>query len=187
MGCNLLWAKKDLEPEIGKDGAPRTRHAGEPVRAWQRASALLRQRCARVADCIRTSTEVMAGAAGPEQRAATGVPWLGLLLWMFACAALFVSVMMRPGDLDRDRRVAVSSEAGAHSWALSYPVRSWTRPANSACSPQGVCHGVEWRPGEHSSLDPMAERSCVQNLLQNGSWWRWWALVGNAQRCPQDR
>jgi hypothetical protein len=104
----------------------RTRHGGEPVQAWQRASALLRQRCARVADCIRSSTEVIGGTAGPEQRAARGVPWLGLLLWMFACAALFVSLMLRPGNLDGDRRVAASSEAGAHSWELSYPVRSWT-------------------------------------------------------------
>jgi hypothetical protein len=30
--------------------------------------------------------------------------------------------------------------------------------------------------------------SCVQNLLHFGSWLRWWwALVGNAQRCPQGR
>ena len=71
---------------------------------------------------------MMGGAAGPDQCAARGVPWLGLLLWMFACAALFVSLMMRPGDLDGDRRVA-RSEAGGQSWVLSDPVRSWTRPA----------------------------------------------------------
>jgi hypothetical protein len=28
-------------------------------------------------------------------------------------------------------------------------------------------------------------KSCVENLLQIGAWLRWWALVGNAQRCPQ--
>jgi hypothetical protein len=158
MGWNLLGQRmEDLEPEVGKDGARRTRHGGEPVQAWQRASALLRQRCARVADCIRSSTEVTGGTVGPEQRAARGVPWLGLLLWMFACAALFVSLMLRPGNLDGDRRVAASSEAGAHSWERSYPVRSWTRPAGElSSSPQGVRHRVERSASEHSPLDARA-------------------------------
>jgi hypothetical protein len=57
---------------------------------------------------------VMGSDAGREQRAAGGVPWLGLLLWMCACAALFVTLMMRPHDLDRDRRVAASSAAVEH-------------------------------------------------------------------------
>jgi hypothetical protein len=57
---------------------------------------------------------VMGSDAGPEQRAAAGVPWLGLLLWMCACAALFVSLIMRADDLDRDRRVAASSAAVEH-------------------------------------------------------------------------
>jgi hypothetical protein len=57
---------------------------------------------------------VMGSGAGREQRAAGGVPWLGLLLWMCACAALFVTLMMRPHDLDRDRRVAASSAAVEH-------------------------------------------------------------------------
>ncbi len=131
MGWNLLGQSTEgLAPYVGEDGASPARPGGEPVQAGQRTAASLRQRCARVADCIRSSTEVMSGTAGPEQRAARGVPWLGLLLWMFACAALFVSLMMRPGDLDGDRRLAASSEAGAHSWELSYPVRSWTRPAD---------------------------------------------------------
>jgi hypothetical protein len=37
------------------------------------------------------------------------------------------------------------------------------------------------------SADKVIAHSCVQNLLQFGSWWRWRALVGNAQRCPQGR
>ena len=72
----------------------------------------------------------MGGDAKPGQRAATGVPWLGLLLWMFACAALFVSLIMRADDLDRDRRLAARSETEAQSSDLSYPVRHLTRQAS---------------------------------------------------------
>lgn len=67
---------------------------------------------------------MMGGEAKPGQRAARGVPWLGLLLWMFACAALFVSLIIRDDDLDRDRRVA------AQSSDLSYPVPRLTRQAS---------------------------------------------------------
>ena len=71
---------------------------------------------------------MMGGDAKPGQRAARGVPWLGLLLWMFACTALFVSLIMR--DDDRDRRVAARSETEAQSSNLSYPVRGLTRQAS---------------------------------------------------------
>jgi hypothetical protein len=90
----------------------------------------LRERSARLAACVRTSTEVMGGHARPEQRAAPRVPWLGLVLWVFACAALFVSVIMRADDLDRDRRVAARSVVREQSSAFSDPVRSWMRPAS---------------------------------------------------------
>jgi hypothetical protein len=89
----------------------------------------LRQRCARIAHCIRSSTEVMGGTARPGQRATIGVPWLGLLLWICACAALFVSLIMRPDGFEGEHRVAARSEAAARSTDLSYPMRSWTRPA----------------------------------------------------------
>jgi hypothetical protein len=44
-------------------------------------------------------------------------------------------------------------------------------------------------PGIHLTLQVAipASLSCVQNVLQIGSWLRWWVLVGNAQRCPQGR
>ena len=73
---------------------------------------------------------MMGGDAKPGQRAARGVPWLGLLLWMFACAALFVSLIIRDDDLDRDRRVAARTEAEAQSSGLSDPVRRWTHQAS---------------------------------------------------------
>lgn len=70
---------------------------------------------------------MMAGGARPGQRAARSVPWLGLLLWIFACAALFVSLIMRDDDLDRERRVAARSEAEAEISELAYPAPHWTR------------------------------------------------------------
>jgi hypothetical protein len=72
----------------------------------------------------------MAGDARLEQRDARSVPWLRLLLWMGACAALFVSLILRPDGLEREHRVAARSEAEAHSSDLPHPVRSWTRPAS---------------------------------------------------------
>ena len=71
---------------------------------------------------------MMGGDAKPGQRAARGVPWLGLLLWMFACAALFVSLIMRDDDLDRDRRMAARSEV--ESSDLSDPARRLLRQAS---------------------------------------------------------
>jgi hypothetical protein len=56
------------------------------------------------------------------------VPWLGLALWVFACSALFVSLIMRADDLDR--RVAARSVLKEQSSGLSDPVRSWMGPAS---------------------------------------------------------
>jgi hypothetical protein len=58
------------------------------------------------------------------------MPWLGLLLWALACAALVVSLIMRPGDLERDRRVAAHSEPRAPVSEGSYRVRDLTRQAS---------------------------------------------------------
>jgi hypothetical protein len=93
-----------------------------PVR--RPAANLLRHGCAKVAERIRASTGVTAGEAGPKQRAATAMPWLGLLLWALACAGLFVSLMMRPDNVDRDRRVAARSEAKASISAPANPMRA---------------------------------------------------------------
>lgn len=73
---------------------------------------------------------MMGGDARPERRAATRVPWLGLLLWGFACAALLVSLITRADDLDHERRVLTRSETKAQSSDLSYPVRRLTRQAS---------------------------------------------------------
>jgi hypothetical protein len=72
---------------------------------------------------------VMGSDAGREQRAAGGVPWLGLLLWMCACAALFVTLMMRPHDLDRDR-VAASSAAVEHLLTRAHAAQGLTAEAS---------------------------------------------------------
>jgi hypothetical protein len=70
------------------------------------AANLLSNTCARLAERIRESAGVTS-----EQSAAPGTPWLGLLLWFFACAALFVSLTMRPAELERDHRVAARTPA----------------------------------------------------------------------------
>ena len=73
---------------------------------------------------------MMGGDASPEQGAARAVPWLGLLLWGFACAALLVSLIVRDGDVDPDRRVAARSEAKAQLLDRDYPVPRLTRQAS---------------------------------------------------------
>jgi hypothetical protein len=72
----------------------------------------------------------MGGDAKPGKRAATGVPWLGLLLWMFACAALFVSLVMRADDLDPERRVAAGSVVREELLDRAHPVPFRTRQAS---------------------------------------------------------
>jgi hypothetical protein len=121
---------ENLAPGVGRDGASRAGDGVQTVQVRHRTAALLRQRSARLAACIRTSTEVMGGHAKPAQRAAGRVPWLGLALWVFACSALFVSLIMRADDLDRDRRVAARSVLKEQSSGLSDPVRSWMGPAS---------------------------------------------------------
>jgi hypothetical protein len=121
----LAQTRVNLAPAVGQDGAGRVGHGGE------RPAGLLRQRCARVAACIRTSTKLTGGDARPEQRAVRRrVPWLGLLLWVFACAALFVSLVMRADDLDRDRRVAVRAAADELMSERPYPVPGLARQAS---------------------------------------------------------
>ena len=108
---------------------------GRQDRASQRPAAnLLRHGCAKVAERIRASMGVTAGEAGPRQRAATAMPWVGLLLWALACAALFVSLIMRTDDLDRDRRVAVRGEGKASISAPAYPMRAVMGQAGGSAS-----------------------------------------------------
>jgi hypothetical protein len=130
MHWNWLGQRENLAPAVGQNGSTRVRHGGEAVSALQRAAGLLHQRCARLAARIRSSTEPMGGDPRPAQRAARRVPWLGLLLWLFACAALFVSLVLRADDLDRDRRVAVRAGAAEQISDRSYSVPGLTGQAS---------------------------------------------------------
>jgi hypothetical protein len=86
--------------------------AVSPVR--QHAAGLLRQRCKRAAEHIRISTGVAGRNQGSCRVEAT--PWLRLLLWVFACAALVVSLVIPADDLDDPDRSFVGREgAPAHS------------------------------------------------------------------------
>jgi hypothetical protein len=145
-----------LAPDVGRHGGGRADDGGQAVQVRQRTAALLRQRCARLGAWIKTSTEVMGGHARPEQRAARRVPWLGLVLWVCACAALFASLIMHPDGLDRDRRVAARTEVKEQSSGFSDPVRSWSWPASELGSlPYDVRHRVERRP-RRTSIGPCA-------------------------------
>jgi type VI protein secretion system component VasF len=104
---------EDLELDLGPDSPRRARGGREAGQVRRRTATFLGRRGATVAESNGSST-VTGSDAGREQQAAVGVPWLGLLVWVFACAALFVTLIMRPNDLERDRRVAASSAAVQH-------------------------------------------------------------------------
>jgi hypothetical protein len=91
-----------------------------PVR--RPAVGFLRQGGARLAERIRVSAGVMTGDAASEQRAVTGTPWLGLLLWFAACAGLFVSLSIRPDNIERTHRFAAHSSSEASIAGGPYPV-----------------------------------------------------------------
>jgi hypothetical protein len=82
----------------------------DAVQVGQAAANFLGRRFARLGERIRASSGVAVGDPASDQRAA-GTPWLGLMLWLFACAGLFVSLIMQPHDLERDHRVAARSSA----------------------------------------------------------------------------
>jgi hypothetical protein len=80
------------------DRLPRQlRRDGEAGARRQRA-ADLRRRCKRAAKRIRSSTGMV--AARRLDGAAEDWPWPRLLLWVFACAALVVSLIVRADGLD---------------------------------------------------------------------------------------
>jgi hypothetical protein len=91
---------------------PKAQATAAPVRhqakagAHGRRPAFFRQRCARAAAQIRSSAGVTTYDAGHGGRVERRLPWLRLLLWGLACAGLFVSLVMRAEDLDRDHRLA---------------------------------------------------------------------------------
>lgn len=133
-GTDMHWNRlgrrtENLAPAGGQSGSPQERHDSETTAVPQRTAGLLLQRCARLAACIRSSTELMGSDARAGQRAARRVPWMGLLLWVFACAALFVSLIMHADDPDRDRRVAAHVAKGQIS-DRPYSVPGLTRRAS---------------------------------------------------------
>ena len=110
MRRDLLGRRsQDIEPGVERDGLKRPRARGRGAPFGRRMAAALHHGGASFGDGPRGSTEVMDRRAGPQPHAARAVPWLGLLLWMFACAALFVSLVMRGDDLHGERRVARSA------------------------------------------------------------------------------
>jgi hypothetical protein len=105
------------------------------------AADLLSNRWARLAERIRQSAGVTS-----EQSVAPGTPWLGLLLWLFACAALFVSLTMRPAELHRDHRVAARGPAQPPIVGPSYLVPALTDQASKVrliVSPRPPPHWAE--------------------------------------------
>ena len=138
---------------------PRRRRSGNP------AADLLRNGCARLAERIRTSAGVTA-AATPEQRAVTGTPWLGLLLWFFACAALFVSLMMRP-DVDHEHRVVTRNPAPPTIAGHPYTVPALTRPSQRSpidC-PLPACHRVGQQIGRALGSPRRVQSAAVAAVL----------------------
>ena len=129
MGWNSLGQGTEGSA-AGEDGFRRRGRDGRKSDSVRRRTARrVRQSCARAAECIRISTEVMGGEGRPKRPAARSLPWLGLLLWVFACAALFMSLVMRAEDLDRDRRVATRSAASSQSSERAYTVPRLPRQA----------------------------------------------------------
>lgn len=89
---------------------PRPQRYDRPQAAG-RQHAGLRRRCRRAAKRIRRSTGIAQGKTGNEA-AVVDRPWPRLLLWLFACAALVVSHIIRAEGLDgRDPGSAVRATA----------------------------------------------------------------------------
>jgi hypothetical protein len=119
-----------LQPEAGQAGSRRRRYHGVAVQVRQRTANVWRWIGVTIAACLRTSTDAMGRDAKSGQRAARGVPWPGLVLWAFACIALFVSLIMRADEVDHDRRVAARSAATEQILDGSHPVHRLTRQAS---------------------------------------------------------
>jgi hypothetical protein len=96
-GVRVNDSRKAAPGALAREDLPAATPVGHP------AADLLSHTCARLAARIRESAGVT------SEQSAAGTPWLGLLLWFFACAGLFVSLTMRPAELDRGHRVAARS------------------------------------------------------------------------------
>jgi hypothetical protein len=87
-------------------------------------AAGLRRRCQRAAEHIRNLTGIAHDEKG-RQGWVEDRPWPRLLLWVFACAALVVSLVIRADGLDdRDPRSAVRAAATKENGETGLPVLS---------------------------------------------------------------
>ena len=78
----------------------------------------LRRRCKRVAKRIRSSTKIAHDGQG-RKVAGLGEAWPRLLLWVFACAALVVSLIIRADGLDDRAAVRAPANQGVQETGLS--------------------------------------------------------------------
>lgn len=87
----------------------------------------VRRRCERAAEHIRRSAGVAHYESGNECAAVKAAPWPRLVLWVFASAALVVSLIIRAEDLDhRAAGLAVRAEATQPSSETDLPVLTST-------------------------------------------------------------
>ena len=118
-GGRLPWRKRAREVP----GRSACNGAQAPGR--QRGAGSIRQRCARVAERIRNSAGVHQREGGTDRAALKERPWPRLVLWVFACAALVVTLMVRADGLDdRDPGSTIRTATAERSWATRFPVLS---------------------------------------------------------------
>ena len=82
------------------DPMPRASPGAGGETRWRQRAAGLRRGCQVAAEHVRNSTGIAydeKGREGPVK----DMPWPRLLLWVFACAALVVSLVIRTDGLDQ--------------------------------------------------------------------------------------
>ena len=99
------------------DPMPRASPGAGGETRWRQRAAGLRRRCQVAAEHVRNSTGI-AYDEKDREGPVKDMPWPRLLLWVFACVALVVSLVIRADGVDdRDPRSAVlatgTGEAGA--------------------------------------------------------------------------
>lgn len=95
----------------------------------------IRRRCKSAAERIRRSAGVAHYESGKESSAVQVAPWPRLLLWMFACTALLVSLIIRAEDLDRPApQLAARTEATQPSSETDLPVSGSTIQAGETAA-----------------------------------------------------
>ena len=106
----------------------------------RRHAAGLRRRCRRAAEHIRHSTGTAHDARGKEG-AIEDRPWPRLLLWVFACAALVVSLVIRTDGLDQ-RHPRMAERAAA-----TKEVSETGLPFLSSIIQRGEAHALALKSG----------------------------------------